>query len=379
MQSLRHASLLRNELALVGIALVLLATRRGEAQTLETEESAPTPAEQPLSPQELDPTRAFADRIILFVRTPGDDGVITRLYADLRQSDWRIVEIGADERLEPPPLGASATREGASAALRVDARRGVIVLWVLRPEGAVEETIGASGEAWDEQILALRGAEVLRARGLLVAPAVRDDVIDAPVVSRAPSPPPVDATELVPARPNEEAALLWLVVGPAVALSPGGFGPLPLAEVGADVSFERRWSVGVRGFLPLGSQSVAAEEGEADVATWLGAGFLELDWARFGWGGLRSGVGGGASVTTMAGRADESGFDDASDTVVAFAPLVSSSFHARMGRSFRLRIALSLGATVPEVKVSFGSREVASFGRPLFLAGVVLESSPARW
>jgi hypothetical protein len=106
---------------------------------------------------------------------------------------------------------------------------------------------------------------------------------------------------------------------------------------------------------------------------------LELDWARFGWGGLRSGVGGGASVTTMAGRADESGFDDASDTVVAFAPLVSSSFHARMGRSFRLRIALSLGATVPEVKVSFGSREVASFGRPLFLAGVVLESSPARW
>jgi hypothetical protein len=365
-------------LALAAAALVLLATGPADAQSPDAEASSPVV--EPLSPQELDPTRAFVERIILIVRTPGDDGVMTRLYAELRQSDWRIVEIRAD--LDAPPLGTSAVREGATAAVRVDARRGIIVLWVQRPEGAFEETIGTSGEPWDEQILALRGAEVLRARGLLVEPqALRDDGASARPPERTPPAPVVDApadSREAPRR-SDDPPRLWLALGAGLAVSPGGLGPLPLADAGVGVSFDGRWSLGARGLMPLTSQTVSAPEGEADVATWLALGVVEVDWARFGWGGLRSGIGGGAAITTMSGQAEESGFDGTSDTVVTFAPLVSSSFHADMGRSFRVRAAIALGATLPEVRVSFGSREVASFGRPFLLAGVVIESSPLGW
>jgi hypothetical protein len=356
---------------------VLLTTRPSGAQAPQADPPPPTAVEQPLSPQELDPTRAFVERIVLLVRTAGDDGVMTRLYAELRQSDWRIVEIRAE--LEPPPLGASAVREGATAAVRVDARRGIIVLWVQRPEGPVEEIIGVPGEPWDEQILALRGAEVLRARGLLVEPTARhEEMTFVRPVERGPLPPPVDAPgKAADARPRgDERPRLWLALGPAATVSPGGLGVLPLADVGIGLSFEKRWSAGARGLFPLSRQTVSAAEGEADVATWLAVGLVELDWARFGWGGLRSGVGGGAAVTTMSGEAEESGFDGASDTVVTFAPLVNTSVHAGSSR-FRVRSSLALGATLPEVRVSFGSREVASFGRPFFLGSVVIEASPA--
>jgi hypothetical protein len=252
---------------------------------------------------------------------------------------------------------------------------------VQRPEGPVEETIGASGEPFDEQVLALRGAEVLRARGLLVTPAAPHDGEANPgPVERTKAPPPVDATEAAGAPPpGAEPSRLWLALGPGMTVSPGGFGVLPLADIGFYLSFEKRWSAGVRGLLPLSSRSVSAAEGEANVATWFALGLVELDWARFGWGGLRSGIGGGAAITTMSGRADESGFAGASDTVVAFAPLVSSSFHAGIGSSFRIRSSLALGATFPEVRVSFGEREVASFGRPFFVASVLIESTPAGW
>jgi len=205
------------------------------------------------------------------------------------------------------------------------------------------------------------------------------DEANAGLAERTNGPPPVDATKAGAPQPGAEPPRLWLALGPGMTVSPGGFGVLPLADVGMALSFEKRWSAGVRGLLPLSSRSVSAEEGEANVATWLALGLVELDWARFGWGGFRSGVGGGAAITTMSGRAEESGFAGASDTVVSFAPLVSSSFHAGIGRSFRIRSSLALGATFPEVNVSFGSREVASFGRPFFVASVLIESTPAGW
>ena len=313
----------------------------------------------------------------MLVRTPGDDGVMARLRADLRESQWRILEIRPDERFERPPLGASAERERASAAIRVDALRGVIELWVLRPDGPVEETI-ASDEQHSEQVLALRGAEALRARGLLPsrpeqgspAPAVPGATETAPVVD---APPPPRAKT----RPRD-AARLWLALGPGVALSPGGLGPLPLAELGLRLDFAERWSLHADGLLPVSPQSVAAAEGEAEVATYLVSGALDFEWARLPFGGVRSGLGAGAAVTTMSGDADTPGFDGATDTVTTSALLLNTSFHADLAKWLRLRSAVVLGTTLPEVSVRFGSNEVASWGRPLFVASVALEASPPR-
>jgi hypothetical protein len=372
MPSSRRALLLRRSVAIAG-CLFSSVVRAAAA-----EPDAAAPAGTPLSPQELDPTAAFSERVIVLVRTPGDDGVMARLRADLRESQWRILEIRPDERFERPPLGASAERERASAAIRVDAPRGVIELWVLRPDGPVEETIVASDEQHSEQVLALRGAEALRARGLLPSRPEQGSPVP-PVPDATQTPPVVDAPPPPRAKsPPSEAARLWLALGPGVALSPGGLGPLPLAELGLRLDFAERWSLHADGLLPVSPQTIAAAEGEAEVATYIVSGALDFEWARLPFGGVRSGIGAGGAVTTMSGDADTSGFDGATDTVTTFALLLNSSFHADLTKWLRLRSAVVLGATLPEVSVRFGSNEVASWGRPLFAASVALEASPPR-
>ena len=94
--------------------------------------------------------------MIVLVRSAGDDGVMMRLRADLRESGWRILEVRDDERFAAAPLGGVAEREGASAAVRIDTRRDAIELWVSRPDGPVEDTV-ASTEPLSDQVLALRG------------------------------------------------------------------------------------------------------------------------------------------------------------------------------------------------------------------------------
>ncbi len=388
MPSLRHASLIRRSAAIAAFLHLSAAAHALAEPAVPPEPNAPPapsapPAAAapvvPLSPQELDPTKAFADRVILLVRMPGDDGVVQRLRADLRDSRWRIVEMRPDERFEQPSLGASAERERASAAMRVDARRGVIELWVLRPDGPVEETIGSSDEQQSEQVLALRGAEALRARGLLVS---RQDA-SAGEVANVPStiepPPVVDKPPPPPPRSEpREAPRLWLAVGPGVLLSPGGLGPMALADVGLRLDFAERWSIHASGLLPLSEQSITAAEGEADVWTSVVSGALDVEWARLPFGGFRSGAGAGAAVTAMVGVSDSAGFDVASDTVTTLALLADTSFHADFTDWLRLRASVVLGASLPELRIEFGSREVASWGQPFFAASAVLEATTPR-
>jgi hypothetical protein len=377
MPSLRRASLLRRSVAIAGY-LHVSAAGYALAQPVPASEPSAAPA-VPLSPNELDPTKAFADRVILLVRMPGDDGVVQRLRADLRDSQWRIVEIRPDDRFEQPSLGASAEHERASAAVRVDARRGVIELWVLRPDGPVEETIGSSDEQQSEQVLALRGAEALRARGLLVSRPDQSGGEAANATGAIETKPVVDASPPPPSRSEHgDGPRLWLALGPGILSSPGGVGPLPFAEVGLRLDFAERWSLHASGLLPLTAQSIAADEGEADIRTSVVAGALDVEWARLPFGGFRSGAGAGAIVTAMSGTSDSAGFDVASETVTTLALLIDSSFHAELADWLRLRSSVVLGASLPEVSVRFGSREVASFGRPFFAASAVLEATPPR-
>jgi hypothetical protein len=375
MQSSRRAWSPRLSATLSIGFVVCVISPPGRAQSEPAAPTAPAPHVQ----YELDPTKAFGDRVIVLVRTPGDDGVMMRLRADLRESEWRILEIRPDERFESPPLGASAERERASAAVRVDRQRGTIELWVLRPEGPVEETIATHGAPEDEQVMALRVAEVLRARGILLKRSQNGSATTAPepanrkqVTSVTDSPTP-----RTPERP-ESRKRLWLELGPGLALSPGGLGPFPLVELGVRLELSEDWSVCLNGFVPLSPQTVAAAEGEAEVASTLVSGTLELDWFRSSSVELRSGMGAGVTVTTMAGKARPD-FRAAEDTVTTFAPLLRSSLHVSIGRWLRLRSGVVVGATFPEVRVAFASHEVASWGRPFVLASVALEASPIAW
>jgi hypothetical protein len=170
-------------------------------------------------------------------------------------------------------------------------------------------------------------------------------------------------------------ARLSLELGPGVSLSPGGLAPLAVVDAGVRFELARLWSLSIVGVIPLMRQRVGGSEGEAAVSTFVAGAVGEYEWARFSFGGLRSGVGAGATVSSMSGRAS-SGFESADETVVVFTPLARTSFHASVTPWLRLRPGVAAGMTVPAVRVAFGSREVASWGRPFVVASVVLEAIP---
>jgi len=264
MPSLRHASSLLLSVAAGVCAVLSTATRVGRAESPSAPEPAPPSLGQPLSQSELDPTRAFVERVILLVRTPGDDGVVTRLRPELGESGWRVLEIRPDARSETT-LEESAERERASAAVRVDLRRGVIELWVQRPEGPVTETITASPDQQSDQVMALRVAEALRARGLLLSRPGPDDDRTAPPAHSPQPAPPDGSRDSAPRREPHEPAPLWLELGPGLSLSPGGLAPLPVVELGLRVEIAEIWSLCLDGLVS--STMLVTKNGRPQLAT----------------------------------------------------------------------------------------------------------------
>jgi hypothetical protein len=317
------------------------------------------------------------ERVIVIARTPGDDGVVLALRAELAGSDWSVVDVEHDERVTPS-LGALGESRRARAAVRVDARRGIVELWVLGPDGAVEETLNAAGERRNEPVLALRVVEALRARGLRIekaAPA-EPEVVRPPPEPRPTKPLPPPPPEPRPV--SRGTTHVWFDLGPGVALSAGGLEPAAVLEAGLRLELPGSWALGASGVVPLTTASLSGPEGAADVTTWLVAGSLELGWGELSFGGFRSGVGAGAAMTTMSGDAGD-GFEGASDTVTTFAAHVRTSFHVHLASWCALRAGASGGLTFPEVTVAFGERSAATWGRPYGVASLALETNVLSW
>ena len=321
-------------------------------------------------------TPAFAGeplepRLILLLRTPGDEDTMVRLRADLTDGGWRVLEIRPDPRSEREPLETIAERERASAGVRVDAASQSVKLWVQRDEGAIVEDFAARGEPSSGHVLALRVAESLRARGLLL-PAAEPAPLETPpptVVPKARETAPSSGTP-----PSRDGATFALELGPGLAVSPGSLEAYAALDTGIRLSWGKVWSVSALALFPLSRQSIAAGEGEARISTTVVGGTLEAEWSDWSFGGIRSGLGAGASFSSMSGRAT-SGYQGTDDTVNAFAALLRNSFHVNLGKQLRLRTAVLLGLTFPEVRVAFGDREVASWGRPFGVGSIALEAS----
>jgi hypothetical protein len=324
-------------------------------------------------------------RLILLLRTPGDDDTMVRLRLELTDGGWRILELRPDP-LEAESLAATAERERVAAAVRVDAPHGSVELWVRRDEGAVTEEFSALGEPSSGHVLAVRVAEALRARGLLLppgqsrpepaaAPEPAPPVVPPPATTAAPSAERDHEPDAAPVDTSREATTRFaLELGPGIALSPGHLGPLAVLDTGVRVGWGRTWSLSALGLFPISHQALSGAEGEARIATTVVAGFVEAEWLDWSFGGVRSGLGAGASITSMSGHG-ATGFRDGDDTVTAFAALFRSSFHANLGAHLRLRTALVIGATFPAVRIEFGEREAATWGRPFGVASLALEAS----
>ena len=341
-----------------------------------------------------------ASRSILLLRTPGDEATIARLQLELGGGAFQITEQKSAQGWQGETLASAAERQRADAAVRVDAARGTVALWVKKADGSVEESFTAAGEAAPSQVLAIRVAESLRARGLLLPAA--DEPREAPPALTAPasatppaaprpaappapnaspgfvpSAPPAGAEATTTALPPRPRSRFALALGPGVAVSPGGLGPLAVVELGVRIRVDHDFGVSLLGVVPLTRQSFASDEGEADVTSYVVGSAFELEWARWSFGSIRSGAGAGASITRMSGRA-ATGFEGGDDTVTAFAPLALTSLQLGLSSSLDLRTALVAGATLPEVQMAFGDREVASWGRPFAVATLGLEARAGR-
>jgi hypothetical protein len=330
-------------------------------------------------------------RVILIVRTPGDDGVMTRLRAELMSSDWRVLEIRLDERQAPLPLATIAEQQRAGAAVRVDVRNGAVELWIAQPGGAIQESLAAPDARAHDQVLALRTAEALRARGLLLEPLARPEPEAEPesrggaspverVAQRAPvaTPAAIEDRGVARAAPSRlDRSRLWLGLGPGIALSPGGLDSGIVGWPGVRLELGR-WSFSAFGVLPVTRAEVSGSEGRARVATWLVGTATEIEWARSLVVGVRSGLGLGASATTMSGE-PAAGYRGVDDSVFAVAGFLRSSITLVLGPSFRVGPLGLVGATVPSARVAFGGREAARWGQPFVVLGLMVEAAPLHW
>jgi hypothetical protein len=319
------------------------------------------------------------ERVVLLVRSAGDDEVMGRVRAELADSEWAIVELRVDDRLEHSSLGRLARKAGASAAVRLDPTRSVVELWILQPAGDIEETIGTAGERSSSSVLALGATEALRARGLFQR---REP--EPARAEREERPAPVSKPTL-DARPERSAlvapkakvgrdlpARLWLELAPAAMLSPGGLGPLFEALVGVRVELAGRWSLGALGLLPLTSQDVSGVEGSARVSTFLLAGVAEVTLFRESIADLSAGIGVGATLSAMQGL-PEPGYRAEDTNVAAAVGFTRISLGVRLARRWRLSARALLGSSLPQVSIRFEDREVATWGRPFLVASLGLE------
>lgn len=148
----------------------------------------------------------------LLVRVPGDERVMSPLRAELNAHRFQILELSERTIGRTKPLAELALRYDAQAALRSLADASAVELWIAARDASGQpsiEVVRASGSAsTDLALLALRVAEVMRARGLKLAPppsaAPRPPGQPVPAPPAEPAPSPLPAAG-APARRSERA------------------------------------------------------------------------------------------------------------------------------------------------------------------------------
>jgi len=328
--------------------------------------------------------------VILIVRRVGDRAVAARLRAEFSASSWQVIDVGASAPGADAALAELAARYGARAALRWQAGRGALELWVAETLGSTDgalESISDRARPARAQVLAWRAAEALRARGLEVEP-----LAPAPAKPSSAAPPDAahptsndstDATDATDAgdasEPNEPTAQLGrprllVELGPAALASPGGIGTAIGAFANATWSLSQTLSVSGLAFLPLKSPTVVGNEGNAEISPSLLGLALDASWLRLRELELSSGLGGGLVSARMQGRA-ESGYVSASDRQNVAMALVRSALQVAIYGNLRLSTRVFAGLSSPELSVRFAGREAGTWGSPFFGASLSLEAT----
>lgn len=326
------------------------------------------------SPTESNPDARSASpphehaRVILLVRTRGDDGVMARVRAELSQRGWRILELRPADSAGHLPLARVAAAENVRAAVRFDAAGARVEVWTSGAAGEVEEalTTGADG---DELELSYRVTETLRARGLEFEGPSPSSSAAAPVKDSS-KPPPRTNSEGAPAPTPSTAAVvvpdargLWIDAGAGFDPALGALSPAATAWLGARLEFHPRWSAGAFASIPLIPQRLSASEGSAEIATLVAGVAADFAWLRSRHWRARAGLGVAGAWSSMHGDA-AAGYVSEEDAVSAVMPFAEARGELALHPRFWLWLGAMAGVTFPELVVQFAEQERADYGRP---------------
>lgn len=331
-------------------------------------------------------TRDEQTKTILLVRSTGDERLMLALRTEVDARRWHIVE------LQSPGGNRSLTQtmreSGASAAVRYDTDSAEIQLSASIGPRTVEDVL-RNDDGSGVEILALRAVETLRAHGLDLgsydtqtaadrSPPPKADPHRAAVLGR------VDATNREGTaaagalQSRAHSSELWLELAPNMLESSGGWTAAALAWVGLRLQFSAGFSLSAVSALPLSSQKISANEGNARVdTTLLGASVSSSLFQRDRWSSS-FGFGASALVTRMHGSA-QPGYVGVDEVVVTQAPHMSLGFAFAAHDGWQVFSSILGGVSIPRVSVLFDDRLARAWGRPFALIGLGIAMRTASW
>ncbi len=293
---------------------------------------------------------------------------LTRLRAELGSSGFGVaVATPSTFPPERPEIEQLAQQEGASVGLLLLEAGAGLEIWVIDPSTGKstfrEVILGFYQPHEAPEVIAIRVVETLRVTLMDVEhPHAR-----APETSWHPAPEVVLPTSARPAR-------FTLGVGGGGADSSGGLGATGLVGMSLTWAAASPFSVSLDGALTPARTRLRGSEGDASVGLYLAGVSVGFSAAPNAPVRFRSGAGAWLAVMNIAGQA-------AASYVNTQAGFVSVVPHLDLGARFSLTprlglgLGLSGGVSAPGVSIRFAGREVATWGRPLWLGSLVLESA----
>jgi hypothetical protein len=293
---------------------------------------------------------------------------LQRLVAELESFGFDVVvltpSILPPDRAEVEQL---SQREGATVDLVLVEAGGGLEMWIADPstgKTSFHEVILGLYESTDApETTAIRLVETLRAT--LIEYASPRNV--------APPLPPRRAPEVALPPPATRAARITIAGGGGGTYSPGGIGVMGYLNLSLRLKIATRFDVAIDGALTPTRAELQGPEGQANVGWYMAgvsAGFFASDPTaaiRF-----RSGAGVWVSWMSLSGQAAASYVNTGADLVTAI-PHIDAGLHASMTPNLGLAAGISMGISVPEASIRFAGREVATWGRPLWIGGLALE------
>jgi len=302
---------------------------------------------------------------IIAVLEHANDGFLPRLQGELRSSGFDLVVVSPPRW---PPTRQEIERltrdEGAIAGISLIQAGTVVEMWVVdrvTSKTVYREVIGVTDDHPEDSI-ALRFVETLRATLMEVEqPRSPEGEVAAP-----------PEVQVLLTRTTSRFAVS---LGGGAGYSTGGIGTTGHIGLSLVGMYSPRFGLVLDGSLTPGRAKVEGTEGQASIGLFLvGASLRFVPIAPSG--RVRFLLGGGAwvGVMTMAGEA-VAPYVNKRATSTSVLPHLDVGVLFSVTRRVSLGTNLSAAISAPSIGVVFADRQVATWGRPLWLGSLVIETT----